>query len=281
MNPQDFSAFLQPPQGAPVGAPMAPVAQPPQQQQFAPQAPPQYQQPPQQFAQPTYQQPPQAPPQQQYAPQAPQQFAQPTFQQPPQAPPQYAPQAPPQYQQPPQQFAQPQQWPQQQPQQPQVQLDPTQVLAGLEHAQAQSENGAYFKEGQYVVRLEGMKCFMSARGKGPMVVAEFTILASTNPENPVGTRASQTIKANGSKYSLEDIRNLIVALAGLDEKEDAQRIATQLMPQIMNVVANAIKTGALNGRTANLRAWVKTSPPTAQRPQGGQFTKHTYSRVVA
>lgn len=270
MNPQDFSAFLQPPQGAPVGAPVAPAAQP---VQYAPQAmvpvPP-----PQQFA-PV----PQAPPQ--YAPQAPPQYA-------PQAPPQYAPQAPPQQWQQPQQYAPqapPQQWQQpqaQQQQQPQVQLDPTQVLAGLESAQAQSENGAYFKEGQYVVRLEGMKCFMSARGKGPMVVAEFTILASTNPENPVGTRASQTIKANGSKYSLEDIRNLIVALAGLDEKENAQQIATQLMPQIMNVVGAAVKNGTLNGRTANLRAWLKQSPPSpANQMRGSVFTKHTYSRVVA
>ena len=264
MNPQDFASFLQPPQGAPAGAPMAPAAQP--QQYGQPPFPP-----PQMYAQPQ-------PPQQPAFPLAPpQQYA-------PQAPPQYAPQAPPQYPAP-QQYAPqapPQQWPGQgQPQAPQVQLDPTQVLAGLESAQAQPENGAYFKEGQYVVRLEGMKCFMSARGKGPMVVAEFTILASTNPENPVGTRASQTIKANGSKYSLEDIRNLIVALAGLDEKEHAQQIATQLMPQIMNVVGSAVKNGSLNGRTANLRAWVKTSPPSPQRPQGGQFTKHTYSRVVA
>lgn len=256
----DFNALMGHAPQAP--APATPAAAYPQQapapQQYAPPAPP-----PAAYAPPGYAPP--APPPQQYAPQAPpQQYA----------PPGYAPPAPP-----PQQYAPPPQYGAHAPAPP---VDPMIALQGLEKAQRQSGGGDWFPaDATFLVQLDALKIIMSPK-HGQMFVSEWTVLESTSPALPQGARASHSIKIMGNFYAWEDIRNVLVALLGLDENMDAAKITAEIMPNILTITAHAINTGALNGRRVRLITRTKTTGPSPKNGmQGGKVTKHSYSRVLA
>lgn len=86
-------------------------------------------------------------------------------------------------------------------------------FVGVENSKT-SERCPYFSPGRYLLETEQIKVFDS-RSKGPMFVAEFTVLeAEGEGANPVGSRVANLIKLRGNDSALGNIKGLVGALTG-------------------------------------------------------------------
>lgn len=85
-------------------------------------------------------------------------------------------------------------------------------FVGVENAKT-SEKLPYIQPGRYELRVELIKCF-SSRSKGPMFVAEYTVLSSEGPlANAPGERVAHLMKLSNDA-TLGNIKGLVKALTG-------------------------------------------------------------------
>lgn len=86
-------------------------------------------------------------------------------------------------------------------------------FVGVENAKT-SEKLPYIQPGRYVLRVDQIKVFDS-RTKGPMFVAEYTIVESEGlGANPKGSRAAHLIKLKGNDSALGNVKGMVGALTG-------------------------------------------------------------------
>lgn len=90
---------------------------------------------------------------------------------------------------------------------------------GMDNAKAMG-GGQYFKgEGRFRVKTKRM--FVNQGHKGKFYIAEFEVLESTSPSDPVGCTRSWAVPLEGerAKYSFADVKNLVFALTGQNPKD--------------------------------------------------------------
>ena len=169
------------------------------------------------------------------------------------------------------------------------------MFAGMETAK-QMHAGQHFKgEGNFELLTKSMKT--NEGNKGKFFIAEFEVLKSTSPQDPVGCTRSWAIPLTGekSKYSFGDIKSLVFAICGTDPKsvpppevdpgshnEAKALVCAACDPEYAK--AKNIDTSLLIGQRVNLQTWFKpTKPKPIPQPDGtfimkpGVFTKHDYS----
>jgi hypothetical protein len=99
-------------------------------------------------------------------------------------------------------------------------------FSGIEAARS-SQSLPNISVGQYTFGVQAIKVFNS-RGKGTMFVAEYEVLESRGEgANPVGTQCSHVIPLRLDS-ALGNIKNLVAALIGGDEKDVSEKMCEDL-----------------------------------------------------
>lgn len=99
---------------------------------------------------------------------------------------------------------------------------------GVENAKT-SEKLPYIAPGTYELEVDVIKVFES-RGKGPMFVAEYTVLSSDGAgANAVGSRCAQLIKLRGNDSALGNIKGLVGALTGEGVSKVTQKMCDSIV----------------------------------------------------
>jgi hypothetical protein len=152
--------------------------------------------------------------------------------------------------------------------------------------------GNYIKsDGQFLVRSKVLKTYEGRNGK--RVIFGFEIVESNNAEHPAGSSADYTIGLDNNDYADSDIKKLIFALAmNLDPKlvkdpkvdiephEEAVALFKAAVDQSGKCAKELeVETTFLLGRLVKLETKKRPTKPTAQRPNGGEFTDHFWSPV--
>lgn len=168
------------------------------------------------------------------------------------------------------------------------------MFAGMETAK-QMATGQHFKgEGNFVLQPKLMK--VNSGHKGRFFIAEFTVLESSSPLDPVGCTRSWAVPLEGerSKYSFGDIKGLIFAISGDDPKtvgapEESPKAHQEAAQMVMAICdADYAKKHGLEevaslllSNQIKLTTFFKSTRPTPQKPQGGTFTVHQWSPADA
>lgn len=142
----------------------------------------------------------------------------------------------------------------------------TDVFQGIEESKGNTKLPS-LPEGVFKARVDCVKKVQSTKDQSEVyTIAEFTILESTVPTMPPGTRASRVIGMKpkpkvGTKYSLAEVKNLFGAI--LNESQDA------VTSQTANAIVSPKNPAA--GRVITIMA--KNKPDS-------QFTNYTYSAAT-
>jgi hypothetical protein len=143
--------------------------------------------------------------------------------------------------------------------------------------------GQYFKgEGRFLVKTK--RLFVNQGHKGKFFVAEFEVLESTSPQDPVGCTRSWVAPLEGerAKYSFSDVKNLVFAITGQDpkgvgdpsENPKLHQEATQLVMAACDpeyAKKNKIDPTDLIDQEVGLETFAKGTK------KGGTFTVHSWS----
>lgn len=101
-------------------------------------------------------------------------------------------------------------------------------FVGVENAKT-SEKLPYFEPGRYLLQVEQIKVFDS-RSKGPMFVAEYTILENEGEgSNEKSSRAAHLIKLRGNDSALGNVKGLVGALTGEGPGKVTQAMCDKLV----------------------------------------------------
>lgn len=80
--------------------------------------------------------------------------------------------------------------------------------------------GVYFLPGTYTLECNALKTGKTREGDRPFFVAEFTILASSNPDRPVGTSVSFMVMLDKFiETALGNVKGCVAALFNIPEEE--------------------------------------------------------------
>lgn len=136
-------------------------------------------------------------------------------------------------------------------------------FVGVENAKT-SEKLPYISPGQYELQVELIKVFDS-RSKGPMFVAEYTVLSSEGlGANEKGSRCAQLIKLRGNDSALGNIKALVGALTGEGTAKVTQKMC------------DAIVSEGNPAKGAKVKAFAYETDTKA----GGKFTMIQFSPVT-
>lgn len=155
-------------------------------------------------------------------------------------------------------------------------------FTGMDTAKANG-GGQYMKgEGKYLVTIK--RLFVNDGHKGRFFIAEFTIDASPNSLDPVGSTRSWAVPLTGerAKYSFGDIKNLVFAITGQDPKaagspEENPGLHSEATKFVMAACDPAY--AKKNNLDPTLLLDEKVILETNAKPtkKGGTFTTHTWS----
>lgn len=132
--------------------------------------------------------------------------------------------------------------------------------------------GTYLTKGMYRVKVQKM---LVKDNSGVLVIFEFEVVSSDNPDHPVGSTRSWTAKILGgtpkqvSAAQSNLNRFLIAALGYKPDTEEANSVITQ-SPKIFQ---EGLDKGIFNGTLLDLEV------TTIKKNDGGDFNKHTFSPV--
>lgn len=88
------------------------------------------------------------------------------------------------------------------------------IFRGLGKAEV-SGTGQWFKEGNYLVKITGVKLVTGKRDNKDNFIIETEVLASDNDEIKVGAKRSQVIKMDGV-MAFPNIKKFLAAVVGVD-----------------------------------------------------------------
>ena len=164
-------------------------------------------------------------------------------------------------------------------------------FAGMANA-SMTSSGVYFSPGKFRLRSKGFK--VHAGHNGPAFVAEFTVLATNNEADPVGSTRSYVVKLGPqNKYCLGEIKAVMFAVAmGLDPKKvgtpESNPKEHGECAEYTKVACDAeyakkmgLAPDAFEGIDCVLETHQKPTRPSPKNPQGGVFTVHTWSPCEA
>jgi hypothetical protein len=161
-------------------------------------------------------------------------------------------------------------------------------FSGMANAKPMS-GGQYFKgEGKFLCRTKRMH--VNDGHKGKFFIAEFEVLESTSPLDPVGSTRSWPVPLEGTraKYSFGDIKSLVFAITGQNPKDvgdpsenpKLHQEAQQLVMAACDAEyakKNGIDPTDLIDQEVALETNLKATRPKEGQTQGGTFTVHTWS----
>jgi hypothetical protein len=141
-----------------------------------------------------------------------------------------------------------------------------------------TKTGQYFKAGRYRVQILAMKDVDSQKGKN-FTVIETRVLASDNPEVPVGAERSQVIDM-GNVMGFPNLKAFMAAVSGVDGtqpnvNEEVEAYWQKQHPQkaylaFPKIVESVIEDNLLEDVEMDLECVdIKTQ-------EGGDFTKHIW-----
>lgn len=117
---------------------------------------------------------------------------------------------------------------------------------------ALQEEGVKLAEGMYVVRLDN--CIAkNTTYKGFCLIAEFTIMTSTNPASAVGTKASYVQDFRYPDKANSNLMFFVAALTGKNMKDKNQEAEVR---GIYKQLVDATLAGSHNGRFLQVRSTV-------------------------
>lgn len=169
------------------------------------------------------------------------------------------------------------------------------IFSNMEKASL-SDKGVFFTSGIYENELLS---FEYRNGyKGASFIAKFKVLASSNIDHPVDSTRTWILKLDNPKtkdQNMGDIKSLIFALLGKNPRDignhernpEAHKQAVELFKCMVDEAYGKKVQGerklatvpTLVGRRVALEAVEVVSEPTPQRPNGGKFTRMTWSPV--
>lgn len=128
-----------------------------------------------------------------------------------------------------------------------------------------SGGGVYILPGEYVFEIEAFKV-IKTRGKGPMFVAEFKVLETTNPERPIGSRPSFTVLVD-QDWGPGNLKEFIVAASGLDPSSarDEAKVNAENW--------DAVLEKAINAQSYSGMKVICSASEQAKKKSEGSFTK--------
>jgi hypothetical protein len=156
-----------------------------------------------------------------------------------------------------------------------------------------NDRGAFFTEGLFTVEVKSLE-FRNGF-KGQSFIAKFEVKESNSAEHQVGVTRSWIVKLDKPKtkdQAMGDIKGLIFALVGVDPKSvkgpeldpGAHEQATKLFKCAIDETyakASGVDPKALIGKRVKLECTGIKTQPTADKPQGGDFTRHAWSPAAA
>ena len=150
--------------------------------------------------------------------------------------------------------------------------------------------GNYMAEGVFEVELA--KLFLKASFKGPiLLICEFTIVSSSSPRHVPGSTGSWAPKIQGkaATSTFADAKSLALAAMGQGDAAsdpEAHSLATLLVRATCGsdaakaeLKALGVEDGAslLIGKRVHLETQQVKTAPSQMYPQGGDFTRYTWS----
>lgn len=170
-------------------------------------------------------------------------------------------------------------------------MDLDTLFAGMQQS-ALNDRGEFFAEGLYTVEAKSFEFRDGFKGKS--FIAKFAVVESNNPDTPVGVTRSWIVKldkAATKAQAMGDIKSLMFALSGVDPRQvkspeldpGAHEQATKLFKaSIDETYAKTIGVDPrlLVGRRVRLEATTVKTKATADRPNGGEFTRHSWTPCV-
>jgi hypothetical protein len=167
-------------------------------------------------------------------------------------------------------------------------MDLDTLFSGMNKS-AVSDSASFFTEGLYTVEVRSLE-FRNGF-KGHSFIAKFEVKESNSPETLVGVTRSWIVKLDKpstKERAMGDIKGLIFALCGTDPKTvkgpeldpSAHEQATKLFKCAIDETyakANGVDPRALIGKTVKLECTGVKTKPTADKPGGGDFTRHAWS----
>lgn len=171
-------------------------------------------------------------------------------------------------------------------------MDLDTIFKNMEDASV-TQKGTFFNGGLYDLTLESIEYRDGFKGKS--VIAKFKVDTSTNDQDGEGETRSWILKLDNPRtkeQAMGDIKQLIFALIGVDpasvgpsdRNPKAHKQAVEIFKGNVSEEyraawekENGKKLPVLKGRKVKLEATVVVTAPTEQRPNGGKFTRHTWS----
>lgn len=127
--------------------------------------------------------------------------------------------------------------------------------------------------GHFDVQIDRCMAF-ETREKGLAFIAEFKVLTSTHADVQPGSSGAwyQSLRANIRETAFSNIKGLITSALGLDSRKDAERIKTELDPEIetfMDLVTG--EENALCEKIVHVETFLKKTK------EDNDFTVHIFT----
>lgn len=134
------------------------------------------------------------------------------------------------------------------------------LFAGIENAKT-SERLPNIRPGLYTLQVQALKAFTS-RAKGPMFVAEFSVLESSGPDaNAPGSSASHIIKMSLDS-ALGNIQGLMAAVLNVP----TEKVTESICDEAVSAKGSELVKGAK----------VRAEATVVKTKAGGDFTRVRY-----
>jgi hypothetical protein len=140
---------------------------------------------------------------------------------------------------------------------------------GLNRVAISGGGGVYLEPGEYLLEIETLKS-VKTRSKGPMFVADFKVLESTNETRPAGTRANYTVLTD-LDWGPANLKEFLVAASGLDPFSPAD--ATKVAAENWDAMLEAAISDAQPYKGLKIRSLAREQKTTSAQAKRASFTK--------
>ena len=149
------------------------------------------------------------------------------------------------------------------------------IWTGIETAQV-NDQGTFFSPGSLDTQVDRVLVKDSQKKRGETnFITEHSVLTSTNTQNQAGSAATWICNMK-HRSAPGNVKGFLLALLGLDHREDAARIEREVNPVIRQLIAAMTGPGnALAGRWIHLEA--TTGRVNVGKPDEHDFTYHSWS----
>lgn len=125
------------------------------------------------------------------------------------------------------------------------------IFSGINKAR-QNKGGVYIEPGVYTLEVNKVIQKVS-RAKDTLFIAEFTVLASSNPDRPVGTSVSWCVKIDDAYLDtcLGNINAFVAALYGIPEADVTEQGLEEMVSADNPAAGTKIRAEAFNSPKKN------------------------------